>query len=77
MEKQEGRGILIILIIVAAVALLVWWIAKNGYEIPSQTADSGIKNSQDLDNLATELDSTDLNQMDPDIKELEKESSGF
>jgi hypothetical protein len=75
---QKGRGILVLLIIVAAVALLVWWIAKNSYELtPGEPTDSGIKNSQDLENLDKELDSADLNQMDPDIKELEKESSNF
>jgi len=74
--KQKGNIALTILII-AIIAFALWWFSKNGYKLPQQTAETPIENTADLDEMAKELDTTDLNEMDSDLNQLSSDSSSF
>lgn len=68
----------ILIIVVVLVALALWYFMKSGYKLPQQTAEGpAIVNAQDLDETSRNLDNVDLNQMDPELNQLGRDSSSF
>lgn len=77
MKTQEGKGLILILLIVLLVVLGLWWLMRQGY-IPKQTAlVPGIQNTSDLDTAAKDLDNTDMNQIDTGLNQLNSDTSAF
>ncbi len=78
MKKQQGNVGLVLIIIVVLAFLSFWWLMKNGYKFPQQTANvPGIQNTSDLDTASKDLDGTNLNDMDSGISQLNSDSSSF
>ncbi len=77
MKTQEGKGLILILLIVLLVVFGLWWLMKQGY-IPKQTAGvPGIQTASDLDAAAKDLDNTNMNQIDTGLNQLSSEASTF
>ena len=78
-KKQQGNIALIILLI-AAIAFAVWWLAKSGYKLPREAVEEeapAIQDTSGLDTATEDLDSTDLNEMDSDLNQIDSDSSSF
>lgn len=77
MKPNEGKGLILILLIVLLVVLGFWWLMKAGYKVPYPKQTAGIQNTSDLDAAAKDLDNTDMNQIDTGLNQLNSDASAF
>ncbi len=86
-SKQKGFGpIPLIIAIGVAVILIVFFLSvrKNGLPVPENTGTQqstqnvpAIHNTNDLNNVDSELDKTDLGEFDKELNQLDADASTF
>lgn len=77
MKNQKGNILLVILVIVAMVVGVVWYL-KKGTNLPEEIVEiPSYQSGSDLDGAVEELDSADLDQVDSEVKGISDEASNF
>lgn len=78
-RNQKGFAPLLIVALVAVIVIVVVFFVTQKGATTQQTAQNipAIKNSSDLNTVSSDLDSTDINQLDKEMGQLETDTSGF
>jgi hypothetical protein len=74
MNKGNTMYVLLAVLVVLIFALL-WYSEKTGKSEQALQTPVSYETTSDLDNASKELDATDLNQMDPELKQIDVEAN--
>ena len=76
MKRNRGNMLVLPVVLAVVVMLVVWYLAESS-KPSQQPAGVSIKTPAGLDAMASDLDETDLDQMDSAINRVGTDSSSF
>lgn len=79
MMFKKGNTMLVLLLILGLLLFAFLWFEKGGnfQKTAAQEEGPAITNVSELNSAGKELDSTNLNQMDSELKQLDSDASTF
>lgn len=76
---KKGNTILVLLLVLGVLLFAFLWFDRGGsfQKTTMQESPPEITSASDLNSAGKELDNTDLNQMDTELKQLDSDTSTF